>query len=234
MQIVNTLKCNFACRHCLEMCSPRRTEVLDNYTLIRFMEKSNGWGEYSINYCGGETFMNPDWRWQIEYLSRQTENLRIVTNGSKFYTRNGNQTSLLKEFLECLNEIQYNCRISVIISNDEFHQEFYYKKDLFPLDGVIHRFKMELPENVHYEMDDRWRTNYVIPVERAKKTGCWTAKGSTFCSSFEPCLNADGKVYACCNMRMEVGTVWDGDIDTWQERYEKLVLPQNCLECQYK
>lgn len=36
------------------------------------------------------------------------------------------------------------------------------------------------------------------------------------------------------NMRMEVGAVWDGDIDTWQERYEKLVLPQNCLECQYK
>lgn len=233
MQIINTTKCNFACQHCLEMCSPRRKDVLDNYTLMRFMEKSEGYGEDSINYCGGETFLNPDWRWQMEYLSRQTENLRIVTNGSKFYTRNGNQTKLLKEFIECLEEIQYNCQVAVLISDDEFHQEFYEKKNLLPLDDVIFQFKQDIPENVLYESDNRWQTRYIIPVGRALKTKCWTDKGSPFCQDFQPCLNADGKVYACCNMRMEVGSVWDGDINDWMERYEKLVLPQNCLECKY-
>lgn len=234
MQIINTLKCNFSCRHCLGMCSPKRKEVLDNHTLTRFMMLARGWGDDYINYCGGETFLNPDWRWQIEFLSRQTSSLRIVTNGSKFYTRTGNETSLLREFIECLYSIQYNCKVTVIISNDEFHQEFYYKKNLFPLTKVIESFKEDIPSNVDYEDDRRIHTGYVAPLGRALKTECYTHKGSPYCETFEPSLNADGRVYACCNMRMEVGSIWDGDVDTWLERHGKFTVPNNCLECKFR
>lgn len=162
MQVVNTYQCNFKCGHCLFSCSPKRKEILHNYTLMRFMEKARSYSDY-INYTGGEIFLNPEWEWQIEYLSHYAEQFRIVTNGSRFYTRDGKRTGLLNKFLGLLGRISYNCdSVAVCISDDTWHLHEYSDKNLYPLDDVIYRFKQDLPESVIYEKDNRWNSGYVI------------------------------------------------------------------------
>ena len=229
MQIINTYKCNFSCEHCLFTCSPNKRRYLDNYTLIRFMEEAFPYAD-SINYCGGEIFLNPNWEWQLEYLSGCTDNLRIVTNGSYFYSRSGKITRLLKRFISVLESIQYTTQVTVLISDDEFHDFFYRKKRLYPLDYVIERFFKDVPENVHIEKDNRRKTRFIAPLGRALRNNLYTSEGSAICESFDPNLSPDGTVYACCNMRLPVGNVLDG-LCTWEENFKKIEKPKNCLSC---
>lgn len=247
MQIVTTNKCNFTCDHCLYSCSPRKKDMLSDYALRVFLD--NNQVDEEINICGGEIFLNPEWKEHLHTCACYASEMRIVTNGSLFYTKKGNKTKTLREFLEVLENIaSRGVRVSVCISNDTFHQEQYYKKGLLPLGTVIKYFRWDLndldSDYLYYEEDTRARYgNKIFPLGRAITKGVYTCKPNCTIDDDEIkngniqelTLMPDYKVYACCN---GFGYIGEGDDsnETLMENLTKLHWPEkrSCLHCGLK
>lgn len=240
MEIVNTLKCNFRCKHCCYSCGPRRKEMLQTSDLLRYLDL--GLDNEFCNYCGGETFLNPEWDQQIRILTYSVSNLRIVTNGSLFYTRSGNETKLLKKLINSSWEsYSRDCRISIQISNDVFHREEYEQKNLYPLRDVIRRFKnIEWPENIEHEDDSRDRMKSpFLPLGRARKfnlsdSSGKSTKGCQDSGNWTRTLWPDsGNIYGCPwgMKRIFLGNARTGNILGWKEIEKKKCPSGNCGSC---
>ena len=228
MQIVNTFKCNFSCEHCCYTCSSRRKEMLDMNTFNMFLQKYGNPDE-SINFCGGEIFLNPDWEKQLRSCLDHTNDLRIVTNGSLFYTRSGKDTKVLRKFTQIL--LESPCPVEIVISEDNFHYHEYSKRGLYPLSSVVHRFNLEdLPERINIVKDSR---HDIFPLGRARRTQVYNIEG--FCAglgTFDPTLSPTGDIYACCNLKAKIGNIFDSP-ETVYQNWKNLPHKKRrtCLNC---
>ncbi len=238
MQIVNTLKCNFKCSHCCFSCHSRRKDKVSFSDFETFMDKFVAPYSNFVNFCGGEIFLHPEWRKQLQYIGYKNVNLRIVTNGSLFFTKNKNLTKVGKDFFDILqNCFSYKVSVSICVSDDTYHQNFLREKCLLTSKEVSNMLQWELENlclcNVTIEEDGRMNSaNKVMPLGRAKKTGVYDHKGRC---NFEPdlfdiTLGPDGYIYACYNLKGMIGTPFNS-VELIEENLSKIKTQKNCFEC---
>ena len=218
LSIINTWKCNFKCGHCLFSCSPKRTGFLNRYDLIDYCAMMGRYDDLDyVNLCGGEAFLHPDLIWQVDYLIGAGCNVRIPTNGVLLYKKAG------EEFLEHFYGQE---RITLMISNDPYHAEFWPR--WFSVDKAE---RMVSSYDISIEKDRRNYNNYYCHMGRAKKHGLGDpddTKGRTCIDRdsyqtyhrFEPTLLPDGKIASCCSARLIVGDA-QSDYNTMQERFKQ-------------
>ena len=162
MQIINTLKCNFTCSHCLWSCSPSKNEFMSKNTFLRAVEM---FYDGVVNLLGGETFLHPDIAWQIQVLSQSkyVEYIRIVTNGSWVFDKDGNYSKVFKSLKRA--DIDWT-NVHFFVSNDQHHRAFIS-------DEAIKEAK-EVLENHFWgtTIERRWagdRIDWYQPLGRARK-----------------------------------------------------------------
>lgn len=243
MQIINTYKCNLHCAHCLFFCSHNREGYLDNYTLSRFLEKSIAQRDDFVNYCGGETFLHPEWDKQIKMLvNARFLEIRIVTNGLKLYSKKKDISNTMEKLIDiiCLNE---HVRFSLMISDDRFHRAELLKRNI-KLEDIIRSVEYATQffgDNFVLEKDRReMLLNKFAPLGRALKNEVYDHDGGCILDTNindqvipEITLDPYGKIYTCCNAKGYIGTVITPD-DVIEERLSKIKPQKNCLRCIYK
>jgi pyruvate-formate lyase-activating enzyme len=114
--VILTEKCNIRCRHCINDCSPSRTEELDWHILESFVRQAAHLTFVrSIAFSGGEPFLNTTTLEPAIALCRECVlGTSVTTNG--FWASSVNKA---KRILEKLKGLAQLC-----LSADEFHQEF--------------------------------------------------------------------------------------------------------------
>lgn len=244
MQIINTYKCNFQCAHCLFNCGPKRRGYLSNYDLEKFMEM--GCDDF-VNYCGGETFLHPDWKEQLRIIAiHKPSIIRIVTNGYKFLTKNRDTSKTFNDFVDIVYYLNaMNIQVQLCISNDIYHRKQFSMKRSYRLEELISIVKLELGdkfdnESLVFEMDNRDNmTNKFQPLGRAKRFGLYDNDGSCMIDEgfegepiIEQTLDPYGRIYACCNAAGYVGTV-NTPKEILLERISKIKPQESCLKCEY-
>lgn len=231
MQIVNTFKCNFKCEHCMFECTPSKKEMLSMGHFYEFVDKYAEDESY-VNLCGGELFLHPDWYQQLKHLLLVCENVRIVTNGSLFFTRSGRQTKLYKQFLELCESFGFG-KLVICISFDIYHRAEYDRLNLYPLKEVIRRVRWETEDyGVTFENDRREdRLKQIAPFGRAKKNQLWDYDPEcNMGESFEATVGPTGDMFACCNLKIKLGNVFDTPEDI-EAKYSLVRPPKSCLHC---
>lgn len=244
MQIINTYRCNFKCNHCLFSCSPNRKGYLDTYALVQFLDKFNPRYDF-VNYCGGETFMHPSWDTQLVAISNyQPDYIRIVTNGTKFITRNGNKTKTFEKFIETAGGIlETGVGITIQISYDDYHRYEFGKMFPFSLKEAIDNIHFWISDSL-YEIDiekdgrDKMINSY-INIGRASKTGAYNYDGDCLLeldedqlAGIDLTLDPYNRIYTCCSRAGYIGTV-ETSIERLQRR-QNLIKPQkSCAGCRY-
>ncbi len=58
--------CNLSCIHCHVAAGPRRTELMDRYTMALALQVAKVQGVSTVDVTGGSPEMNPDFRWLVE------------------------------------------------------------------------------------------------------------------------------------------------------------------------
>lgn len=239
MQVTNTCKCNYKCGHCLWSCGPHKKGYLSTEILKIALAECDS--EF-VNYCGGETFLHPEWEEQLREIAIHAYGIRIVTNGSKFFTKSGNMTTTLRRFL--YDFMPYasakGCEVSILISDDWWHDDqadelgFMFgseisKKLEYECDGMYY--------NLRIEKDRRTKMDYKIsPFGRALKTNCYDNDGVCSINEIggEWNLSPEGHVFGCCNNVAYCGTIGvDSNSDIWR-RLEKVEVQDNCRTCKYR
>lgn len=235
-QIVTTYKCNFTCTHCLFSCGPRRKEMISRENFDAFIKVVENDGSGYVNLCGGEIFLHPDWERHVQILTWTCATLRIVTNGSLFFTPKGNPTKVLRRFMELLRDRGGACEVIVLISNDRYHWAEYVARNLYPLEKVIRRFQDFMEENfveITYEKDRRNNyTNSIMALGRAKVTQVYDYEGTCMVEKeyYDPNMGPDGNYYACCNMKKIVGRYYSSQRDC-ENNLHGFRTPPSCMRC---
>lgn len=239
MQIINTYKCNFRCDHCCFSCGPNKKGYLPFSTLDEFLDKFGG--DEFINYCGGETFLHPEWDKQLDLLSYHTGSIRVVTNGTRFITKKKNTTACLDKFLNVVVE-NFDVNFQLQISNDEFHRDEFYKMFGYQLKEAIDIIKWRIEDNYiqNLVLQEDYRDRQIrqfVPLGRAKENGVYDYDGCCALeedgSGIELSLDPFGRIYSCCNMRGYLGTV-DTPKSIIKDRMNKIVGQESCLSCIYE
>jgi hypothetical protein len=118
-----TKKCNYACKHCLWSCGRKGEEITHQtkHYLNNLIKKYSP----DLNILGGEISTMKDYSWTIKemLISGNTDNIRIVSNGSWIYSKAKRET--FKKMLLNSLDILRNGSVSLCISNDNFHAEFW-------------------------------------------------------------------------------------------------------------
>lgn len=239
-QIINTLRCNFKCDHCMFACT-RKGEDMSYETFGRALQFGSYGGDEFLNFLGGEPFLHKEVFDQIERISWffSGVNLRIVTNGSWVLSKNGNPSRKFYQFYDLMEQTGLAERTSMLVSDDWWHDEF-LTHSVRDIKNVLRRTGVTL------EDDNRKINNYVIPLGRAVKTGVGSWKNrrtdqAECVEIFDPSIMPNGDITACCNSQGVIGNLYDyynvKDVfesceEKWRKiYYEKNVCQGDCLTC---
>lgn len=200
-----------------------------------------------VNYCGGETFLHPEWEDQLEIIARyQPSIIRIVTNGYKFLTKNRDTSKTFQKFVDVVYYLNnMHIQVQLCISNDMYHRKQFSLKRSYRLEELISIVKLELEgmfdnKSLIFEMDNR--DNMVKkfqPLGRAKRFGLYDNDGSCMIDEgyndeviIEKTLDPYGRIYACCNAAGYMGMV-NTPKEILLERIGKIKPQESCLKCAY-
>lgn len=240
MQIINTFKCNYLCKHCLYASSPRHKEFMTRDTFITAVDM---FCADLVHIIGGEPFLHPDIIWQMDTVTRQfNSTLSIVTNGSWVENTNGRLFAHLYPDIDYNDDSVYDCSVEKLgielwselvdqkgmfinVSKDNFHSEF----NTTSIDEIIRRVKLYFRNVGEYK-----NNGFILPMGRAKKNnlgslynglGQYVGNNPADCmENFEPTILPNGDVAICCNARQIIGNVHSGmTMDDFQEIYEKTI-----------
>lgn len=238
MMIINTLKCNFKCDHCLVSSGNWHREYMTRQVFTDAIEMFD---DGLIRIIGGEPTLHPDFIWQLQYaLWQDVEQVSFATNGSTILTKSGNYTKFYRRLEELSNEISFE-NLYINVSNDYFHQEYFEGN----IKDVVSLLRGGLRDvggvNLYRE-----NSQYVLPIGRAKKFDLGNLMGQDNFHAecyeedfFEPTILPNGDVAFCCNVRQILGNIkinTEGEIrERAMELNEKMiqrdVRKKDCGNC---
>ena len=179
---VLTKKCNYACKHCLWSCNRKGEETTERtkHYFKRLIEKYSP----DLNILGGEISTLKGYSWTIREMlfSGNTENIRIVSNGSWIYSK-AKREEFKKMLLNSLDVLK-NGSVSLCVSNDSFHSEYWKKSEHIKLiKNFLFDYQEEDQENCYsddfladlsnfnnfYFEDENRQYNDIIGIGRALK-----------------------------------------------------------------
>jgi len=230
LQILNTFKCNFKCRHCMFACGPHFKEMMERDIFLKvlncFFYMTRRDDDY-VNLVGGEPFLHPDIFWQIQTLLINFEHVRIVTNGSWILTPDGNYAKKYLNLLK-LQEKVYIKNLTIAISNDEFHREFWQHD--------FSRMFCALKNDFGGKVEPSWFSlhNNIIDIGRARENNLGNCNIKMDCNErFEPTILPNGDVSVCCMGKQIIGNV--RNLMDYESIYKQLKIPEktskNCYDC---
>lgn len=127
MDILLTLKCNYRCGHCMFSCTDRGKHMGDDvFKQVCYIQSQV---QTAPNIIGGEPTLAPEFDEKIITLaeSANSEYIRVVTNG--WFYSSGNVRRKFLKMVERLLSLDDHIQVSIHVSNDRFHREFWQYPD---------------------------------------------------------------------------------------------------------
>lgn len=113
-----SLRCTQACAHCLYGCSPERGEHMSWDVFTKSVEVAKESQIPTLNFFGGEPFLNPRFLTMIQTILQNGFDLMIATN-----CRPLAKEEFLADFLDVTK--QYKERIYIYTARDQFHLRYF-------------------------------------------------------------------------------------------------------------
>lgn len=237
MEIINTFKCNFRCKHCCVSASPDRNEFIKTEYVEKFItDYYDGSGQ--VGYCGGETFLHPEWEEHLMMLVDKFNIIRVTTNGT-LLVNNKEKTPVYNSLI---GVYEYSKKKGVllycIVSDDRFHQEEAKERgiDLF---YIIEELNRSIPELFVKDCREDSIAKFAA-LGRAVSNKCYDYDGVCMIGNNKDgwfntykrniTIDPNGNIHGCCALGSFCGHISEPTIIV-KERLKRLKRQESCLKC---